>query len=123
MQMGESITYNYTGKCQKITLKPGYYRIDCYGGKGGGTTGAKGDKTTGYYRTTINVDLFLYIGGQSSNQSGGWNGGETVTESNVYGGGGATSISLNGVDGSTVWNDSAHLYPIKNYITRTDVRA
>lgn len=109
MQANESITYNYTGKCQKITLKPGYYRIDCYGGKGGGNTGAGGNKATGYYHITNNTDLFMYIGGQSTSAEGGWNGGETVTESGVYGGGGATSVSLNGTEGSSDWNDPVHL--------------
>lgn len=109
MKANESITYNYTGKCQKITLEPGYYRLECYGGKGGGDTGAKGTKTVGYYKVINKTDLYLYIGGQSTSQTGGWNGGETVTESGIYGGGGATSIALNGVDGSTEWNDSKHL--------------
>lgn len=109
MKANESITYNYTGKCQKITLEPGNYRIECFGGKGGGNTGAKGDKTTGYYSIKKRTNLFLYIGGQSTSGTGGWNGGQTVTESGVYGGGGATSVALNGTDGSTNWNDSKHL--------------
>ncbi len=109
MKANESITYNYTGKCQKITLEPGYYRLECYGGKGGGSTGANGSKTMGYYKIEQRTDLYLYIGGQSTSGTGGWNGGQTVTESGVYGGGGATSIALNGTDGSTNWNDSKHL--------------
>lgn len=109
MKANESITYNYTGKCQKITLEPGTYRFECYGGKGGGSNGANGDKTVGYYKIDTITNFYLWIGGQTTTNTGGWNGGATVTESDVYGGGGATDISLNGNDGSTIWNDSTHL--------------
>ena len=109
MKINESIIYNYTGKCQKITLEPGTYLIECYGAKGGGSTGANGDKINGYLKIGKPLDLYLYIGQQATANTGGWNGGATVTESGVYGGGGATDISLNGNDGSTIWNDSTHL--------------
>lgn len=109
MKTNESITYNYTGKCQKITLEPGVYRFECYGGKGGGGNGANGNKVVGYYKVTTPTDFYLWIGGQTTSGAGGWNGGETVTTSGIYGGGGATDISLNGVDGSTNWNNSTHI--------------
>ena len=109
LKINESIIYNYTGKCQKITLEPGTYLIECYGAKGGGSTGANGDKINGYLKIGKPLDLYLYIGQQATADTGGWNGGATVTESGVYGGGGATDISLNGNDGSTIWNDSTHL--------------
>ena len=97
--------YEYTGKSQKITLPHGYYYIELYGGKGGGSTGAGGSLQKGYLEIGRTMDLYLYIGGQSTSATGGWNGGETVTESGVYGGGGATCISSKGVDNSNIWND------------------
>lgn len=97
--------YEYTGKSQKITLPRGYYYIELYGGKGGGSTGAGGSITKGYLKIGKAIDLYLYIGGQSTSATGGWNGGETVTESGVYGGGGATCISSKGIDNSEIWND------------------
>ena len=109
LKANESITYNYTGKCQKITLEPGTYRFECYGGKGGGSNGANGNKTVGYYKINISTDFYLWIGGQSTSGTGGWNGGQNVSESGVYGGGGATDISLNGIDGSTDWNNANHI--------------
>jgi uncharacterized repeat protein (TIGR02543 family) len=109
---GTSTTYNYTGKCQKVTLPRGTYRIDCYGGKGGGNTGASGDKTTGYYTVTKDTDVYLWIGQAATSKTGGWNGGGTVTETDVYGGGGRTDVSLKGTDGSTSWNNTTHLNSI-----------
>lgn len=97
--------YEYTGKSQKITLPHGYYYIELYGGKGGGSTGAGGSLQKGYLEIGRTMDLYLYIGGQSTSATGGWNGGETVTESGVYGGGGATCISSKGIDNSNIWND------------------
>lgn len=112
MNLNESITYNYTGKSQKIRLEHGIYRLECYGGKGGGNTGANGNKTVAYIRIETYLDLFLWVGQACTSEVGGWNGGSTVTESGVYGGGGRTDISLNGIENSSNWNESNHLNSI-----------
>lgn len=112
MKINESIIYSYTGKSQKITLNPGYYFIECYGAKGGGSTGANGNKASGYLKIGKVTDLYLHIGQQATSATGGWNGGVSVTEPGVYGGGGATDISLNGIDDSTNWNNTQHLNSI-----------
>lgn len=108
----KTATFNYTGYVQKVKLWPGNYFVECYGGKGGGSTGAGGDKASGYIKINRTTELYLNIGQQTNSSAGGWNDGKKVTESGVYGGGGATDISMEGIENSTNWNNTEHLNSI-----------
>ena len=70
----------------------GKYKLETWGAQGGGTQGGFGGYSVGYVSLNKNDTLYIYIGGTTSNGTGGFNGGGSVTD-NVYGGGGATHIA------------------------------
>lgn len=70
----------------------GKYKLETWGAQGGGTQGGFGGYSVGYVSLNKNDTLYIYIGGTTSNGTGGYNGGGSVTD-NVYGGGGATHIA------------------------------
>lgn len=112
--VGESKTFNYTGYTQTISLLPGEYKLECWGARGGsansgGRYGGKGGYSTGIITLYELTTLYINIG-QWPHQSkdGGWNGGGSTGK--LYAGGGATDISLKGINGSTSWNTTEHLY-------------
>ncbi|MCC0716530.1 glycine rich domain-containing protein [Clostridioides sp. ES-S-0077-01] len=117
--------FNYTGKGQLVTLKPGKYKLECWGASGGVypatsfSSGALGGYVSGELLLNKTTTLHVYVG-----QSGyeriakggtltrtGFNGGGTAGGMNVdnylysKNGGGATDIRL--IDGS--WNNSSSL--------------
>ena len=88
-----SHTFNYTGNVQTFTApETGRYKLETWGAQGGGTQGGFGGYSVGYVSLNKNDTLYIYIGGTTSNGTGGYNGGGSVT-GNVYGGGGATHIA------------------------------
>lgn len=80
----------------------GTYRVELWGASGGNAgpyMGGKGAYTGGYITLKKNQVLYVYVGGQGTNSTGGYNGGSAVaTGQENYGasGGGATDIRLVG---------------------------
>ena len=113
--------YNYTGDVQTFTTtKKGVYKIELWGASGGngnsalannGTIvyGGKGGYVSGVISLNSEVNLYLYVGGQGTNNvpatnvAGGWNGGGTSGKDSQGGGGGggATDVRLS----NGTWND------------------
>ena len=109
MVLGESIRYDYTGVPQSLSLPIGIYKFEVYGAQGGGVNSEKyyggfGGLSIGILTVPNPIVLYMYIGGTTNNMHGGWNGGGTGVA--VYGGGGATDISLYHGE----WNSNEHLY-------------
>ena len=104
-------TYSYTGKYQTFTtVFSGYYQIELWGAQGGtnGTTGGLGAYTKGEIYLNAGDALYIYVGGQGSGKTGGWNGGGNGSySSNGYaaGGGGSTDIRLVPTSASEPWNE------------------
>lgn len=113
--------YSYNGSYRSVTLPPGTYQFQCWGAQGGsnGTNstygitaqaGGKGGYSVGQLTVSQATAIRVYVGGQGSSSSGGYNGGGSTTGTSQYtsgnlfgyskmgGGGGATDIRLN--DGS-----------------------
>src|SRR5690554_6020422 len=115
---GNAQTYSYTGSVQTLTLAPGTYEIEMWGGNGGdggGSTvsvsGGKGGYSKGLYTVTAPTTLNIYVGGKGetsnasganmSSAAGGWNdGGDgwSGSSNTSYrgGGGGASDIRVGG---------------------------
>lgn len=90
-------TFEYNGSYYKyITPAEGFYKIECWGAQGGSGTysqGGKGSYTSGIIKLNRNQELFIFVGGTTTNQIGGYNGGGRAS-SGCSGGGGATDIRL-----------------------------
>lgn len=100
-------TFNFTGGNQTFTVPPCVtnLNITMSGAQGGGPTGGSGATLSGNVPVTPGDVITITVGGQGGNGnfSGGFNGGGTGHASNngnvnynAWGGGGATSISING---------------------------
>ena len=78
------------------------YKFELWGASGGGTNGGKGAYLKAYSANPYpaSTPLYIYVGGQGSGTTGGWNGGANSTGSG-YGGGGASDISTTGGTWST----------------------
>ncbi|MCZ6390772.1 glycine-rich protein [Clostridioides difficile] len=103
--------FNYRGEDQSVTLKPGKYKLECYGASGGGwfsewTKGAKGGYSKGELTLKKETILYVYAGETGCkpftngiNNWTGFNGGgrganASVDPKFVLCGGGATDIRL-----------------------------
>ena len=95
------VKYSYSNKKDLYTTAgeqtftvptTGTYKLEAWGGQGGGTIGGYGAYSTGVVNLTVGDILYLNIGGQAINATGGYNGGGTAN-TNDYGGGGATHIA------------------------------
>lgn len=123
MNVGESVTFNYSGDIQSLTIDTsGYYQLECWGGQAGNVKTAWEERWSGgqggYTRTYVKLKkgdvLYIGVGGQGQNSEGpgnwstyvggGWNGGanggsvydyDAGNYNNTGGGGGATHIALN----------------------------
>ncbi|HBF0842754.1 TPA: hypothetical protein KON86_003917 [Clostridioides difficile] len=103
--------FNYTGSEQSVTLKPGKYKLECWGASGGKEGldfggGAKGGYSVGELTLKKQTVLFVYVGGcgkSSPTSEPEFNGGGLGSS---VSGGGATDIRL--VDG--VWNSTKGLH-------------
>lgn len=119
MNIGESITFNYTGAVQQIELEAGIYTLEAYGASGGGSTVGKHTAGSqgglgGYTKAIVDIPypitLYVYVGGMgrygiSGNRFGGplggWNGGGYAGNSSSGSGGGATDFRIKG----GAWNN------------------
>ncbi len=104
---GTKWEFNYTGSGQEFIVPcRGYYKVELYGAQGGNYnyiqnhTGGLGGRTSGVIKMNKSEKYALFIGGQGSVRSGGYNGGGSggsyATSDgemwNYAGGGGATDI-------------------------------
>ncbi len=67
--------FNYTGAEQSITLKPGDYKIECWGAQGGrgggqGTAGGAGGYTRGEINFISPEKIYVYVGQRGGSNSG-----------------------------------------------------
>lgn len=109
--------YSYNGSYRSVTLPPGTYQLQCWGAQGGSNaanstygitakTGGKGGYSVGQLTISQATGVRVYVGGQGSSSTGGYNGGGSTqgtsehTTGNTHGiskmggGGGATDIRL-----------------------------
>lgn len=98
LNAGQSQRFNYTGAIQSITLKPGVYKVECAGARGG-NSGTNGSFISGKISLSKTSTLQIYCGGTPSGQSGGWgyaNGssGQSGGGKYAWGGGGGTQVYL-----------------------------
>ncbi|MDI7817563.1 glycine rich domain-containing protein [Clostridioides difficile] len=100
--------FNYTGSEQSVTLKPGKYKLECFGARGfafSGTPSSKGGYTYGELTLKKETTLYIYVGGVGLDHRKdvfAYNGGGL---SRGQGGGGATDIRLVGGE----WNNKEGL--------------
>lgn len=110
-------SYSYTGSYQEVVLPAGQYKLQVWGAQGGsnGTNstygitakaGGKGGYSEGIITLSTKTTVRVYVGGQGSSSSGGYNGGGSTSGTSQYnasnelgyskmgGGGGATDIRL-----------------------------
>lgn len=108
--VGDVRNYSYTGSYQEVELPAGKYKLQCWGAQGGSCyddySGGKGGYSEGVITLSSKTTVRVYVGGQGSYNSGGFNGGGSTTGSSSYnsgntygrssmgGGGGATDIRL-----------------------------
>lgn len=110
--------FSYTGSVQSADLRPGRYKLQCWGAQGGSNasyssygisarSGGKGGYSEGILTVNNSMTLYAFVGGQgSSSGNGGWNGGgggssgtSTYNSGDTYGytkmgcGGGATDFA------------------------------
>ena len=104
--------YSYTGAVQTATLKTGTHKLEVWGAQGGGSSshpGGMGGYSYGTLTLTKDTNVYVYVGGQGTNDdgsfsskatlAGGFNGGGSGvawsgTSHNGGGGGGASDIRL-----------------------------
>ena len=106
-------TYDYTGKYQTFkAVFSGYYKIELWGAQGktvntSNSTGGKGSYTSGEIYLNAGEILYVYVGGQPTSITGGWNGGGNGYSSSGTGGGGggATDIRLTNSTSQDQWSD------------------
>lgn len=94
------LNFSYTGKGQSVTLNKGTYTLEAWGASGGdeGTTsGGNGGYSVGTLSLDSTKTLYLYVGGQATSITGGYNGGGSGLVGSQatapMGGGGCTHIA------------------------------
>lgn len=105
---GEAVSQTYTVP----SGQSGWYKIELWGASGGSTTsetgvvraGGKGAYTSGLIYLAENDEVYFYIGGTTTNSSGGANGGGAGAGKGM-GGGGSTDVRIK----SGEWNDDKSL--------------
>ena len=96
--MSTVTNYAYTGAKQTVTLKPGRYKLECWGAQGGyrssSSYGGLGGYSVGEISLEKQTTLHVYVGGSGNTgkTNGGFNGGGARATYN--GGGGATDIRV-----------------------------
>ena len=84
--------YTTAGEQKYTVPQTGTYKLEVWGAQGGGTNGGYGAYSIGSASLTKGNIIYINVGGQGSNTTGGYNGGGTAKTSG-YGGGGATHIA------------------------------
>ena len=90
----------YTRGIEEVTLYPGQYLLQVWGGQGGksnhGTAGGKGGYSEGKITITETTKVYVVVGEMGEVVQGGYNGGGTGSNNNddAAGGGGATHIAF-----------------------------
>lgn len=109
--MATEWNFNYTGSEQSIVLKPGKYKLECWGAKGGKKGqglggGALGGYACGELTLKKETTLYIHVGecGFAPASRHAYNGGGVGSNA---GGGGATDIRL--YRNNTLWSDSQGL--------------
>ena len=100
--------YTTAGEQTYTVPQTGVYKLEVWGAQGGGTSGGYGAYSTGVVNLTGGDILYLNVGGQGVNTTGGYNGGGTA-KTNGYGGGGATHIAIKSGLLSTFSSDTSSL--------------
>lgn len=96
--MSTVTNYAYTGAKRTVTLKPGRYKLECWGAQGGyrssSSYGGLGGYSVGEISLEKQTTLYVYVGGSGNTgkTNGGFNGGGKRATYN--GGGGATDIRV-----------------------------
>ena len=109
-----TMTYNYTGKVQKLSIpEAGLYTFDVYGASGGGAngTGGKGGHVTGSIVLQPKDNIYLYVGQQGSAQQSTANG----TYYGAYMGGGVGSIRAYGGGGMSLVTTDPNADTLREY--------
>ena len=101
----QTTTLSYTGASQTYTVPTGVTSIliECWGAQGG-SGGDNGGYAKGYLAVTPAQVLNIYVGGQGTHPTGGWNGGgqggiigdPLYASDEGYGGGGASDVRVGG---------------------------
>ena len=102
--INDSSNYDFTGDVQMFTApQTGNYKIELWGAQGGtinaSYSGGKGAYTTGELSLVKGDKIYIYVGGQPSDNNGGYNGGGSAS-AGYAGGGGATDVRLS----AGTWN-------------------
>ena len=84
--------YTTAGEQKYTVPQTGTYKLEVWGAQGGGTNGGYGAYSIGSASLTKGNIIYINVGGQGSNTTGGYNGGGTA-KTNGFGGGGATHIA------------------------------
>lgn len=100
-----SSTFGFTGGMQTFVVPPGItnIQIECYGAQGGSSLGASpsaggnGGYAAGTLAVTPGQVLNIFVGGQGSVATGGYNGGGLGGDLNAGGGGGASDVRVGGI--------------------------
>ena len=98
------VAFSYTGGQQSWTVPAtcvSSVTLECWGAQGGSSTstGAAGGYSKGDLSVSPGQVLYLYVGGQGGNPSGGWNGGGSGQTSGYPasgGGGGGSDVRVGG---------------------------
>ena len=107
--INDSSNFDFTGDVQMFTApQTGNYKIELWGAQGGTTNssypGGNGAYTTGELSLVKGDKIYIYVGGQPSDNNGGYNGGGNGSVG-YAGGGGATDVRLS----SGAWNSADSL--------------
>jgi hypothetical protein len=104
--------FAYTGDAQTFIVPiDGTYKIELWGASGdnfNNILGGRGGYTTGQIFLKKDTTLYIYVGGTTTNETGGYNGGGSLTPGQyAFGraGGGATDVRIT----SGAWNDTTSL--------------
>lgn len=112
---GDYFEYGYSGSVVSVQLVPGKYKLEVWGGAGGGlaAAGGKGGYATGTYTITSTSYLYICVGNVGTNSqnsidgstdysyAGGYNGGGAGSGRAGPGGGGATHIATSSFTASS----------------------
>lgn len=110
--VGFEYAFDYSGSQQEFKIsKSGFYKLEVWGAQGGTTDkapGGYGAYSVGKIRLQKDTVLYINVGGQAHELTGGYNGGGKGGSGNnqtAYGGGGATHIATSSGLLSTLKNN------------------